>query len=59
MTKQIITISRAFGSGGHTIGQEVAKRLGIPFYDKELVMRLPSRAASMPISSRRPASTPR
>ena len=37
MTKQIITISRAFGSGGHTIGQEVAKRLGIPFYDKELV----------------------
>ena len=37
MTKQIITISRAFGSGGHTIGQEVAKRLGIPFYYKELV----------------------
>ena len=37
MTKQIITISRAFGSGGHTIGQEVAKRLGVPFYDKELV----------------------
>ena len=37
MTKQIITISRAFGSGGHTIGQEVAKSLGIPFYDKELV----------------------
>lgn len=37
MRKQIITISRAFGSGGHTIGQEVAKRLGIPFYDKELV----------------------
>lgn len=37
MTKKIITISRAFGSGGRTIGKEVAKRLGIPFYDKELV----------------------
>ena len=37
MTKKIITISRAFGSGGRTIGKEVAKRLGIPYYDKELV----------------------
>ena len=37
MTKKIITISRAFGSGGRTIGREVAKRLGIPCYDKELV----------------------
>lgn len=37
MTKKIITISRAFGSGGHTIGKEVAQRLGIPCYDKELV----------------------
>ena len=35
--KNIITISRAFGSGGHTIGREVAKRLNIPCYDKELV----------------------
>ncbi len=37
MTNKIITISRAFGSGGRTIGREVAKRLGIPCYDKELV----------------------
>ena len=37
MEKKIITISREFGSGGRTIGHEVAKRLGIPFYDKELV----------------------
>ena len=37
MTKKIITISRAFGSGGRSIGKEVAQRLGIPFYDKELV----------------------
>ncbi len=37
MEKKIITISREFGSGGRTIGHEVANRLGIPFYDKELV----------------------
>lgn len=40
MTKKIITISRAFGSGGRTIGKEVAKRLNIPYYDKELVDRV-------------------
>lgn len=37
MEKKIITISREFGSGGRTIGHLVAERLGIPFYDKELV----------------------
>ena len=37
MEKKIITISREFGSGGRTIGRMVAERLGIPFYDKELV----------------------
>ena len=30
MAKRIITISREFGSGGHDIGMEVAKRLNIP-----------------------------
>ena len=33
----MITISREFGSGGRTIGHQVAEALGIPFYDKELV----------------------
>ena len=37
MEKKIITISREFGSGGRTVGHKVAERLGIPFYDKELV----------------------
>ena len=37
MEKNIITISREFGSGGRTIGRMVAEKLGIPFYDKELV----------------------
>ena len=37
MEKKIITISREFGSGGRTVGHLVADKLGIPFYDKELV----------------------
>ena len=37
MEKKIITISREFGSGGRTIGRLLAEKLGIPFYDKELV----------------------
>ena len=37
MEKKIITISREFGSGGRTVGRLVADKLGIPFYDKELV----------------------
>ncbi|MGN0451512.1 MAG: AAA family ATPase [Acutalibacteraceae bacterium] len=37
MSKNIITISRQFGSGGRTVGRMLAERLGIPFYDKELV----------------------
>ena len=35
--KKIITISREFGSGGHSIGQMVAQKLGVPFYDKEII----------------------
>lgn len=34
---KIITISREYASGGHTIGQRVAKELGIEFYDKDIV----------------------
>ncbi len=37
MKKRIITISRQFGSGGHSIAKGVAERLGIPFYDGELI----------------------
>ena len=40
MEKKIITISREFGSGGRTIGRLVAEKLGIPFYDKELVKQI-------------------
>lgn len=37
MDVRIITISREFGSGGRTIGKKLAERLGVPYYDKELV----------------------
>jgi len=37
MTNKIITISREYGSAGRTVGELVAKKLGIPFYDKEMV----------------------
>ncbi len=33
----VITISRELGSGGHLIGETVAKRMGVRFYDKELI----------------------
>lgn len=37
--RKIITISRQYGSGGREIGEELAGKLGIPFYDKELITR--------------------
>ena len=40
MKKTIITISRQFGSGGRSVGRLVAEKLGIPFYDKELVEQI-------------------
>lgn len=33
----VITVGRQFGSGGRDVGEKIAKELGIPFYDKELV----------------------
>lgn len=33
----VITVSREYGSGGHQIGELIAKQLGISFYDKELI----------------------
>ncbi len=34
---RIITISRQFGSAGHTIGKLAAQQLGIPCYDSEII----------------------
>ena len=35
--KNIITISRQYGSGGREIGAKLAEKLGIPFYDNKLI----------------------
>ncbi|MDO4748694.1 MAG: cytidylate kinase-like family protein [Eubacteriales bacterium] len=35
--KCVITIGRQFGSGGRAIGEKLAKKLDVPFYDKELI----------------------
>ncbi len=40
MAKRIITISREFGSGGRFIGEEVAKQLGIKYYDKDIIAQI-------------------
>jgi cytidylate kinase len=40
MSAKVITITREFGSGGRTIGKEVAAQLGYDFYDWELVKKL-------------------
>lgn len=34
---KVITISRQYGSGGRELGEKLAKKLGIPLYDKELL----------------------
>lgn len=33
----VITISREYGSGGRFVGRLVAEKIGLPFYDKELI----------------------
>ena len=40
MTKNIITISREFGSGGRTVGRLLGEKLGIPCYDKEFIKKI-------------------
>ena len=41
--KFVITINRELGSGGRTIGEKLAKRLDVPFYDKALIQGLQDR----------------
>ena len=46
VNRYIITIGRQFGSGGREIGQKLSERLGIAFYDKELI-RLASKQSGL------------
>ena len=48
MEKRIITISREFGSGGRFIGEEVAKKLGIAYYDKNIINEIAEKSGLSP-----------
>ena len=48
MVKRIITISREFGSGGRFIGEEVAKKLGIAYYDKNIISQIAEKSGLSP-----------
>lgn len=37
MDNYVITIARGFGSGGKTIGKMISEKLGVSYYDKELI----------------------
>ncbi|MDO5152682.1 MAG: cytidylate kinase-like family protein [Eubacteriales bacterium] len=48
MGNRIITISRQFGSGGRTIGKELAAKLGIPCYDAEIIEKIAEESGFAP-----------
>ena len=48
MAQRIITISREFGSGGRFIGEEVAKKLGIAYYDKNVINDIAEKSGLSP-----------
>ena len=43
----VITISRQFGTGGHEIGAEIARRLGVKLLDKQILNEVAKRAPRM------------
>ena len=48
MAKRIITISREFGSGGRFIGEELAKKLGFAYYDKNIINEIAEKSGLSP-----------
>ena len=45
--KFVITISRQFGTGGHEIGAELARRLGVKLLDKQIMNEVASRICAV------------
>lgn len=39
MDKYVITIARQYGSGGKTIGEMLSKKLGVEYYNKDLILK--------------------
>lgn len=46
--KYVITVGRSFGSGGRALGRMIADKLGIAFYDKELLFKAAEKAGMSP-----------
>lgn len=44
----IVTIGRSFGAGGRELGQRLAVRLGVPYYDKKLLTESAARSGLYP-----------
>ena len=42
--KYVITVGRTFGSGGRALGKLIADKLGIAYYDKELLSQAAAKA---------------
>lgn len=40
MSQIIISVGREFGSGGRTIAEQLAERLGLPLYDRHLITEI-------------------
>ncbi|MDO5141936.1 MAG: cytidylate kinase-like family protein [Eubacteriales bacterium] len=45
--KKIITISRQFGAGGGELGRRTADALGLPLYNKDLILRTAKASAGL------------
>lgn len=45
----VVTIAREYGSGGHLLGEMLAKELGVKYYDKELISMV-AKASDLPES---------
>ena len=48
MSNYVVSISREFGSGGRFIGEEVAKKLGISYYDKDIIGQIAEKSGFSP-----------
>ena len=44
MRHRIITVSREFGSGGREVGKRLAEKLGIAYYDREIITAVAQRS---------------
>ena len=60
MKPYVITIARQYGSGGKTVGKMLADKLGIPFYNREIItMASEDSGVNAIITATRPCRTTR